>query len=120
VFQEPVLDKALTGRRNLELHARLWGIPTSKPASRADPLVGLIVVVSIPMVVDLPAPFGPSRPNTSPGTTWKSMPRRLRPRLDRSCATGGLPRLAWCRRRRRAIVRTWLELLQRRRLIPGD
>ncbi len=26
VFQESVLDEALTGRRNLELHARLWGI----------------------------------------------------------------------------------------------
>src|SRR5947209_1039103 len=24
VFQEPVVDAALTGRRNLELHARLW------------------------------------------------------------------------------------------------
>ncbi len=27
VFQESVLDKALTGRRNLDLHARLWGNP---------------------------------------------------------------------------------------------
>ena len=26
------------------------------------------------MVVDLPAPFGPSSPNTSPGATSKSMP----------------------------------------------
>src|ERR671931_659027 len=25
VFQDPVVDRALTGRRNLELHARLWG-----------------------------------------------------------------------------------------------
>jgi ABC-2 type transport system ATP-binding protein len=25
VFQEPVVDRALTGRANLELHARLWG-----------------------------------------------------------------------------------------------
>src|SRR5919204_4665478 len=25
VFQEPVVDRAFTGRRNLELHARLWG-----------------------------------------------------------------------------------------------
>ena len=32
VFQEPVLDKALTGRRNLDLHARLWGIPPSAAA----------------------------------------------------------------------------------------
>jgi ABC-2 type transport system ATP-binding protein len=29
VFQESVVDKALTGRRNLDLHARLWGIPPS-------------------------------------------------------------------------------------------
>jgi ABC-2 type transport system ATP-binding protein len=29
VFQEPVVDKALTGRRNLDLHARLWGTPPS-------------------------------------------------------------------------------------------
>jgi ABC-2 type transport system ATP-binding protein len=27
VFQEAVVDRSLTGRRNLELHARLWGIP---------------------------------------------------------------------------------------------
>src|SRR5438067_2429736 len=26
VFQEPVVDQALSGRRNLDLHARLWGI----------------------------------------------------------------------------------------------
>src|SRR5512142_1104444 len=34
VFQESVLDKALTGRRNLDLHARLWGIPPSAAASK--------------------------------------------------------------------------------------
>src|SRR5689334_21800585 len=28
----------------------------------------------MPIVVDLPAPFGPSRPNTSPGATSKSIP----------------------------------------------
>src|SRR6478735_11569982 len=33
VFQESVLDKALTGRRNFDLHARLWGIPPSAAAS---------------------------------------------------------------------------------------
>jgi ABC-2 type transport system ATP-binding protein len=26
VFQDPVVDRALTGRANLELHARLWGV----------------------------------------------------------------------------------------------
>jgi len=38
VFQEPVVDKALTGRRNLELHARLWGIPHSPAARRINEL----------------------------------------------------------------------------------
>ena len=42
--------------------------------SGAVPLVGAIVVVSMPIVVDLPAPFGPSSPNTSPGATSKSIP----------------------------------------------
>src|SRR5262245_54549446 len=28
VFQEPVVDRSLTGRRNLEIHARLWGVHT--------------------------------------------------------------------------------------------
>jgi ABC-2 type transport system ATP-binding protein len=26
VFQEPVVDRTLTGRRNLEIHGRLWGV----------------------------------------------------------------------------------------------
>ena len=29
VFQEPVVDRGLTGRRNLEVHARLWGLDTA-------------------------------------------------------------------------------------------
>src|SRR5512142_156431 len=40
VFQESVLDKALTGRRNLDLHARLWGIPPSAAARRIAELAG--------------------------------------------------------------------------------
>src|SRR5438445_13745194 len=27
VFQEPVVDESLTGKRNLSIHARLWGVP---------------------------------------------------------------------------------------------
>ncbi|HYY82510.1 MAG TPA: ABC transporter ATP-binding protein [Actinomycetes bacterium] len=27
LFQDPVVDRPLTGRRNLEIHARLWGVP---------------------------------------------------------------------------------------------
>jgi ABC-2 type transport system ATP-binding protein len=34
VFQDSVVDKALTGRRNLDLHARLWGIPASAAVRR--------------------------------------------------------------------------------------
>ena len=30
VFQEAVVDRALSGRRNLELHARLWGTPPTR------------------------------------------------------------------------------------------
>src|SRR2546423_14420130 len=33
VFQEPVVDRALTGRRHLEIHARLWGL--DPPLARA-------------------------------------------------------------------------------------
>ena len=40
----------------------------SRPAERCR-RSGAIVVVSMPIVVDLPAPFGPSRPNTSPAAT---------------------------------------------------
>src|SRR5436190_6262339 len=38
VFQEAVVDRALTGRRNLELHARLWGVP----AREADARIGAL------------------------------------------------------------------------------
>ena len=56
----------------LEHHAgdrpgREWLAPHVEAGQRAVPAVGATVVVSMPMVVDLPAPFGPSRPNTSPG-----------------------------------------------------
>ena len=40
VFQEPVLDKALTGQRNLDLHARLWGIPPAPAARKIGELAG--------------------------------------------------------------------------------
>src|SRR5512141_1899070 len=34
VFQEAVVDRGLTGRANLELHGRLWGIPAAQAARR--------------------------------------------------------------------------------------
>jgi len=52
------------------LRASIGLVLTAWPASLAEPLV----VVSIPIVVDLPAPFGPSNPNTSPGSTSNEMP----------------------------------------------
>ena len=34
VFQEPVVDRALSGRRNLELHARLWSVDARAAKTR--------------------------------------------------------------------------------------
>jgi ABC-2 type transport system ATP-binding protein len=52
VFQETVLDRALTGRRNLQLHARLWGVPTATADGRIRDLAdvfGLTDVVDRPV-----------------------------------------------------------------------
>ena len=38
VFQEAVVDRSLTGRQNLEIHARLWGVDPSRSKSRIDEL----------------------------------------------------------------------------------
>jgi ABC-2 type transport system ATP-binding protein len=38
VFQEAVVDRGLTGRANLELHARLWGVSSSFAARRISEL----------------------------------------------------------------------------------
>ena len=51
----------------------LFGLDNSTRLPEILPRVGAIVVVSIPIVVDLPAPFGPSRPNTSPFATANSI-----------------------------------------------
>jgi len=34
VFQEPVVDRTLSGRRNLEIHARLWGVEANASRER--------------------------------------------------------------------------------------
>jgi ABC-type multidrug transport system ATPase subunit len=39
VFQEAVVDRTLTGRVNLELHVRLWGVRSSAARRRIDELV---------------------------------------------------------------------------------
>ena len=43
VFQDPVVDRALTGRRNLEIHGRLWNVDPPTTARR---------------IAELAAPFG--------------------------------------------------------------
>jgi ABC-2 type transport system ATP-binding protein len=40
VFQDAVVDRALTGRRNLEIHSRLWGVDPVDAARRIDELAG--------------------------------------------------------------------------------
>jgi len=49
--------------------ARISGSLASKPLTVAVPAVGSTSPASIFSVVVLPAPFGPTRPNTSPGST---------------------------------------------------
>jgi ABC-2 type transport system ATP-binding protein len=39
VFQDAVVDRSLSGRANLELHARLWGVPPAPAAQRIAELV---------------------------------------------------------------------------------
>ena len=38
VFQDPVVDRALTGRRNLDIHARLWRVDPGAARSRISEL----------------------------------------------------------------------------------
>jgi ABC-2 type transport system ATP-binding protein len=52
VFQDAVVDKALTGRRNLETHARLWGVPRRDVATRIEQAAGDLGIAEI---LDRPA-----------------------------------------------------------------
>jgi ABC-2 type transport system ATP-binding protein len=52
VFQDAVVDRGLTGRRNLDIHARLWGVdPTTAKVRIADIVdsVGLIELIDRPV-----------------------------------------------------------------------
>jgi ABC-2 type transport system ATP-binding protein len=42
VFQEAVVDRALTGRRNLDVHARLWHVPAADARERIDELAATL------------------------------------------------------------------------------
>ena len=47
VFQEAVVDKSLTGRRNLEIHARLWGIDPTAAVRRIDEVMSAFGVADL-------------------------------------------------------------------------
>jgi ABC-2 type transport system ATP-binding protein len=47
VFQEPVVDRGLTGRANLELHARLWGVDMAVAGRRIVELAETLGVAEI-------------------------------------------------------------------------
>ncbi len=47
VFQEAVVDGGLTGRANLELHARLWGVPMTAARARITELAETLGVAEI-------------------------------------------------------------------------
>jgi ABC-2 type transport system ATP-binding protein len=52
VFQDAVVDRALTGRRNLEIHARLWGVDPATAKTRIDETVelfGLSEIIARPV-----------------------------------------------------------------------
>src|SRR6266513_4421738 len=52
VFQEPVVDRSLTGRRNLEIHARLWDVEPHEAQARIGELA---VTLGLTELVDRPA-----------------------------------------------------------------
>jgi ABC-2 type transport system ATP-binding protein len=52
VFQEAVVDGGLSGRANLELHARLWGVETERASTRISELtetIGLSELIGRPV-----------------------------------------------------------------------
>ena len=52
VFQEAVVDHGLTGRANLELHTRLWGVPPARAKRRIEELteaLGLTDLIGRPV-----------------------------------------------------------------------
>src|SRR5437762_4061902 len=52
VFQEPVVDRSLSGRRNLEIHARLWAVEPREAEVRTDELAATLGLTEL---VDRPA-----------------------------------------------------------------
>jgi ABC-2 type transport system ATP-binding protein len=42
VFQDAVVDRELSGRANVELHTRLWGVPAEQAREWTDELIGAL------------------------------------------------------------------------------
>jgi ABC-2 type transport system ATP-binding protein len=51
VFQDAVVDRSFSGRRNLELHARLWGVPAGTATTR---IAELAVALDLEELLDRP------------------------------------------------------------------
>ena len=47
VFQDPVVDRALTGRRNFAIHTRLWGVNTDDASRRIEELADSFDLVDL-------------------------------------------------------------------------
>ena len=47
LFQDSVVDRPLTGRRNLEIHARLWGVPGAETPRRIGDIVEAFDLVDL-------------------------------------------------------------------------
>ncbi|HEV8451499.1 MAG TPA: ABC transporter ATP-binding protein [Gaiellales bacterium] len=47
VFQEPVVDRALSGRSHLDLHARLWRVAPSEAGDRVTELAGTLGIAGL-------------------------------------------------------------------------
>src|SRR5205809_564358 len=47
VFQDTVVDRSLTGRRNLDIHARLWGVEAGAARTRVGELAELLGVAEL-------------------------------------------------------------------------
>ena len=47
VFQDSVVDRTLTGRRNLEIHASLWRVPAREAGPRIDEIAAAIGIADL-------------------------------------------------------------------------
>jgi ABC-2 type transport system ATP-binding protein len=76
VFQDPVVDPSLAGRRNLEIHARLWGV---RPAEVADRIAEVAADLGIDDLLGRPVASysGGQRRRLEIGRALLSRPRVL-------------------------------------------